>query len=512
MTSDGRPMTGQDVAEDGAGLAALVFARFDEARLAYCHWKSNEHLGAAMAGDTDLDVLIDPERMDQAYAIFSELGCRRARVAAARNEPGLEDFFGIDPREGKLVHFHVHWRLATGERHLKRFRLPWEKLVLDTRVRDEGTGTYVTAPAAEVVLCALRAALKLRWRDRLKLVVTGRPPAALRDELAWLMKSTDEVEVRAVAQQWLGRPGADAVERCVAEGASIRSLEHLHRVARRRLRTQASHASAPAALVRWRRELAWFQRGVARHYAPRPTLHGRGGGTGGVIVAVLGADGSGKSTLVGDLRRWFAPKFDTYPVYFGSGDGRASLLRLPLNLARRRLLGGKAAVARANAERAAGPGRTSGGSISTAKVVWALTLAHEKDRKLARAMRARTRGLLVITDRWPQNQVQGSTDGPLLGAWQASPSRLKRSLAALEARPYEAAELFPPDLVLRLRVDPATALGRRPDHGQPYLSWRIDVVNSLLFPGARFGVVELDATAPYRTVLADALDAIFSRI
>ena len=34
MTSDGRPMTGQDVAEDGAGLAALVFARFDEARLA----------------------------------------------------------------------------------------------------------------------------------------------------------------------------------------------------------------------------------------------------------------------------------------------------------------------------------------------------------------------------------------------------------------------------------------------------------------------------------------------
>ena len=310
-----------------------------------------------MAGDTDLDVLIDPERMDQAYAIFSELGCRRARVATARNEPGLEDFFGIDPREGKLVHFHVHWRLATGERHLKRFRLPWEKLVLDTRVRDEGTGTYVTAPAAEVVLCALRAALKLRWRDRLKLVVTRRPPAALRDELAWLMKGTDEAEVRAVAQQWLGRRGADAVERCVAEGASIRSLEHLHRVARRRLRTQASHASAPAALVRWRRELAWFQRGVARHYAPRPTLHGRGGGTGGLIVAVLGADGSGKSTLVGDLRRWFAPKFDTYPVYFGSGDGRASLLRLPLNLARRRLLGGKAAVARANAERAAGPSR-----------------------------------------------------------------------------------------------------------------------------------------------------------
>ena len=37
-------------------------------------------------------------------------------------------------------------------------------------------------------------------------------------------------------------------------------------------------------------------------------------------------------------------------------------------------------------------------------------------------------------------------------------------------------------------------------------------MNSLSFPGARFGVVELDATAPYRTVLADALDAIFSRI
>ena len=511
MTTERELMSEQDVSEEASGLAARVFARFDQEGIAYCHWKSNEHLGAAMAGDTDLDVLIDAERMDHAYAILGELGCRRARVAAARNEPGLEDFFGVDPREGKLVHFHTHWRLATGERHLKRFRLPWERLVLDTRVRDEDTGTYVTAPAAEVVLCALRAALKLRWRDRLRLTVTRRPPPSLRDELAWLMKGTDENQVLDVASRWLGEDGAQAVQRCVVEGASVSSLEHLHRVARRQLRTQASHANAPAAIVRWRREVAWFQRGVARHYAPRPRLYGRGGGAGGLIVAVLGADGSGKSTLVGDLRRWFAPKFDTYPVYFGSGDGQASLLRLPLNLARRRLLGSKDVVARRNAERDADSSRPTGG-ITTAKAVWALTLAHEKHRKLGRAMRARTRGLLVITDRWPQNQVLGSTDGPLLGTWRTSHSPLRRWLAAVEARPYEAAEQFPPDLVLRLRVDPTTAARRRPEHGEHYLAGRIDIVNSLAFPEARFGVVELDATAPYPTVLDQAVQAAFSRI
>jgi thymidylate kinase len=220
---------------------------------------------------------------------------------------------------------------------------------------------------------------------------------------------------------------------------------------------------------------------------------------------VVGSDGSGKSTLTGDLRQWFAPKFDTLPLYFGSGDGPSSLVRAPLRLVRKLVLGSKQEIQRketvlARHPRSAGHGRT----------LWALTLAYEKHRKLRRATLARTRGMLVITDRYPQVQVPGTNDGPLLWTWRDSDRRVERFLARVEARPYERADRFPPDLVLRLNVDPDTAAARRPEHDVAFLERRIGIVASLEYPEARIGVVELDATEPYDAVLRRAIDAVLA--
>jgi hypothetical protein len=487
-------------------LASALFARFDEEGIGWCHWKSNEHLLAALRGETDLDILVGTERLEDVYRIVSSFGFRRGRVAPARNEPGLEDFFGVDNETGRLVHLHVHWRLASGERHLKRFRLPWERDVLASRVRDEATGAYVTAPAQEVVLVFVRAALKLRWRDRVRL--RRREKVAVSDEARWLMGSTTPSEVEAVSQRWLGTAGADAVDRCRSEGATGPNLLALRRIALRGLALHTSHRGASAAAVRLRREAAWLQRGIARHYVARPVLHGRGGSGGGLLVAVIGADGSGKSTLTRDLREWFAPKFDTLGVYFGSGDGPASWSRLPLKIARDRLGGAKDERARRNQQADTDAARTP----SPAKVLWAVSLAHEKRRKLERVMLARTRGMLVITDRYPQVQFPGSNDGPLLGAWNDSPARSKRAIARWEARPYELADRCPPDLILRLNVDTGTASGRRPGHGKEFLARRIDIVSRLTFHDSRFGVIELDSSEPFDKVFWAAVEATFGRL
>jgi hypothetical protein len=489
------------------GLAWRVIERFDEEDIAYCHWKSNEHLVAALNGETDLDLLIDGARVNDAYRIFSSEGCRRARTSAPRSEPGLEDFLGHDPVTGRLVHFHVHWRLATGERHLKRFRLPWEHYVLATRVRDEATRCFVSAPPVEVTLVAIRAALKLRWRDRILMAWRGATHRGYRAELEWLMKLTTRDEVGAVAARWLGDRGRRAILAVVDGGPTSRNLVHTRRVLRSELRHQTTHSPLVAPFVRWRRELAWLERGVTQRYCTRPVLYGRGGPGGGLVVAVIGADGSGKSTLTSDLRRWFSPKLDTMPVYFGSGDGPSSWMRAPLRLVRRAALGTKQDVARKT-----DVVRRHRKSAKLAKVLWALTLAREKDRKLHRTSVARTRGLLVIADRYPQNQVHGSNDGPLLGAWRASQSPIKRSLARLESRPYQRAEHLPPDLVLRLNVDPTTARLRRPEHDEAFLGRRIDVVSRLVFPDSRLGVVELDATEPYDAVLHRAIGAVMAGI
>ncbi len=483
-------------------LVMEVLRRFDERGVAYCHWKSNDHLDAALAADTDLDILVDPAGIDDAYAVFAELSCRRGRVANARNDVGLEDFLGVDDESNRMVHFHVHYRLPGGERHNKRFRLPWERLVLDTRVRDE-SGVWVTAPALEVVLLLTRYALKLRGRD---MVQGASGPGS---ELAYLMARTDRDAVLNVGEQLLGESGRRALADCLDATPGTKQLYRLRRVVLRVLASQTSSRGPAAFSRRMNREAAWAMRGISRKVVPRPVLKGRGGTGGGVIIAFVGCDGSGKSTMVGETRAFLAPKLDVYPMYLGSGDGSSSLIRKPMKLVRDKIFGN--ARDRTTIAKKARVGSDHPTAMSGAKAVWALTLAAEKARKLRTIMKARTRGMVVICDRWPQMQFPGELDGPRLTHW-ADGNALQRALAAYELRPYELARRFPPDLVIRLDVDVDTAAQRRPEDGRDYLAHRIDLVRELQFEGSLFGPVEVDGTQSSDKVLTAILRAIWSRL
>ena len=126
-------------------------------------------------------------------------------------------------------------------------------------------------------------------------------------------------------------------------------------------------------------------------------------------------------------------------------------------------------------------------------------------------MKARTRGMVVICDRWPQMQFPGELDGPRLTHWHSG-NPLQRRLAAYELRPYELARRFPPDIVIRLDVDVDTASTRRPEDGRDYLAHRIELVRALQFTGSLFGAIEIDGTQSPDKVLTAILRAIWSRL
>ncbi len=483
-------------------LVMEVLRRFDERGVAYCHWKSNDHLAAAISADTDLDILVDPAAIDDVYAVFAELSCRRGRVANARNDVGLEDFLGIDDESARMVHFHVHYRIPAGERHNKRFRLPWERTVLESRVLDP-SGVWVTAPAVEVVLLLTRYALKLRGRDMI------RGSSGPGSELTFLMARANRDDVLTMSEQLLGPAGRRAIAACLDQSPGTAQLYRLRRVVLRCLSSQTSSRGPAAFSRRMNREAAWAMRGISRKFVPRPVLKGRGGTGGGLIVAFVGCDGSGKSTMVGETRAFLAPKLDVYPMYLGSGDGSSSLLRKPMKLVRDLVFG--TSRDRNTIAKKAKVGTDHPSAMSGAKAIWALTLASEKSRKLRHIMKARTRGMVVICDRWPQMQFPGELDGPRLTHW-ATGNAIQRSLAAYELRPYDLVRRFPPDIVIRLDVDVDTAAQRRPEDGRDYLAHRIELVRALTFDGSLFGAVEVDGTQPPEKVLATIRRAIWSRL
>jgi thymidylate kinase len=71
--------------------------------------------------------------------------------------------------------------------------------------------------------------------------------------------------------------------------------------------------------------------------------------------------------------------------------------------------------------------------------------------------------MVVICDRYPQCQVMGFNDGPLLSRWLEHHNRLLRYLANWELTPYQWSEIYSPDLVIKLLVTPQVALSRTHD-------------------------------------------------
>ena len=228
------------------------------------------------------------------------------------------------------------------------------------------------------------------------------------------------------------------------------------------------------------------------------------------MIALLGSDGSGKSTLVKETVAWLGVKLDVVPIYFGSGDGPGSLYRLPLQLARR---GVNALVGRSRkSDRTKGePGFRSRGVLRSAALVPGLYADLEKRAKLRRMIQARNRGMIVICDRYAQAEFPGFNDGPLLHHLLASPWRVSRAIAAWEARPYADASLDPPDLIIKLLAAPEVAQGRRPEMDIDELRRRINAVQKLRF-AAPARIAEIRSDVPLQDVVLTAKRTIWDEI
>jgi thymidylate kinase len=479
-------------------LAARVLDRLDEDAVRYCHFKSNAHVEAGVAGLTDLDLLVDGQETVRAVEILAGHGFKQLPAHPSRAYPGVEDFFALDEDTGRLLHLHVHYRLIVGERFFKNYRLPWEEEFLGTRVFDEAASIYVAHPALEWLLLVCRAALKLRWRDRVRSLVTPQSGehGGIATEHRWLAERAEPAVVIEHASRLLGKRAAELVGLALADDLRLRRLTVLRRELRRNARVFRAYRSIVALWIRWRRELTWILGSVNRRYLHRPFPYRRSGSSGGVVIAVVGSDGAGKSSVTQTFHSWLAGKVDVIQIYFGSGQGRSSVLRLPLKLALR-VMRRRSGTPRLDPEAR----RTR--NVTFARAVWALVLAREKRSKLRMAMRARERGFVVICDRYPQTQLGGVSDGPLLWRWQDSEGRLKSALAQWEREIYELGAAMSPDVVVRLLVTPEIARARRPTDNPGELAFRTQLVKDLRFESARHGVVDIDADESLDSVILD---------
>lgn len=446
-------------------IVSQLNSRLEQENIRYCHWKSNEHVDAAVEGKTDLDVLADRAEKVKLKQVLGEIGFKQFISVPFLQYIEIEDYVAMDEATGILVHLHLHYQLELGEKNLKGYHCPWEELLLSTRIYDQEHQIYIAEPNIEIIILVVRAALKVRNRDRLKSLVGADYFAGdVMREFRWLKSRIDPAQVRKLSAELLGENASGVILDAIADESQLKKLLSPRNVIRLAVKKYRRYDPITAMRLRWYREWQYlFFKIMSRYFKAPVKLRRTSINKGGSIVAILGADGAGKSTVNAEIVKGLSSKVDVFPIYLGSGDGTASILRQPLIWLRQ---GFKALKSLKSS------GQPSTGSTKKwyerskiyqlNHILWAITLVIEKQNKLKRINSARERGMVVVCDRYPQCQIPYLNEGPLLTTEHQSDSKLLRALQEWELKSYQKmVAAVAPDLVVKLNVSPEVALTRK---------------------------------------------------
>jgi thymidylate kinase len=467
--------------------------------VSYCHWKSNDMLHLSASGENDLDLLVDRRDLASFLAVLAAHGFKQARPQRrGRQIPGVVHFYGLDVPTGRFVHVDAQAQLVLGDDTTKNVRLPIEQAYLASCT--PGPLFPVPAPEFELAVLVVRLALKHGTWDA---AAFGLAPlrAAERRELQYLAARADPVRLRQVVDSHLpqiGWAGWSRYHRALLDGEPLRRCLVAGRTVVRGAADLMRRRPAVDTALRCGRRVQWGVGHVALGRRNTKRLV-----AGGSVVAVVGGDGAGKSTMVNGLAGWLNGPFDTRVVHMG---------KPPRGLANLVVKGGILAARRAGLlpnwlPNYPTPAEHRGDFPGHAWLLWQLVTASDRRRQHRRVRRLAGRGSLVVCDRFPLDQVT-LMDGarthwvPTDGA-----PTLARRLVAAERRAY--ASIAPPDLLLVLRVDPDTAVARKVGV-DPAAFVRPRSAEVFTADWDASGAVVLDASRPAADVLAEARAAVWA--
>jgi thymidylate kinase len=325
--------------------------------------------------------------------------------------------------------------------------------------------------------------------------------ASEQGELADLEARIDPDRVFDIVRELTPWLGDGLLEACAAVARDEVSLKERLRTGRRLHRRLSAHArqgeaaDGPLRLVR--RTLLALQRRTGS--VPRFRL-----ANGGAIVAVIGGDGSGKSTAIAELGNWLGSEFEIRRIHLGKPQWSATTygVRGALKVAKL----GRNALGRAGRDT---PPRGTEPEAPYRAVAWLACTARDRYLAYRKARRFADRGGLVVSDRYPHPALQ-SMDVPLIARMEASQpsSRLASMLQRLEHRYHERIEL--PEVLVVLRVDPDTAAKRKTDEPTEYVKRRVAEVWEIDWEAAAVPVV--DARQPKEEVAAELKSLIWDAL
>jgi thymidylate kinase len=438
----------------GLHLIRDLCLELNRAGIDYCHWKSNNKLDRSATGDSDLDLLVSRADVRHFSEILYGLGFKLVQKPSYLAMPGVLDYYGYDRESDRLIHVHAHYQLILGHDASKNYHLPVEQQYLETST--QGDLFRVPQVDFEFIIFVIRMVLKHCGWDAI-LLGQKKLTAGEGQELEFLRSRVNERRVKKLLVECLPYIDETLFADCLTALSVGTSTFKCMQAAEELQSRLKPCARRPRLFVIWTK--VWNRFSISLQAKIFHRLPQKSFSSGGLLIAVVGGDGAGKTTVVSDLNSWLSKDFKTMKVHMGKPSWSLTTIAVRSLIKIGRLFGLYPFM------RAEIQYTHDRDALKFPGYPWMLRqVCTARDRYLTylKARRFTTNGGVVICDRYPLVQIE-FMDSPQVERMTANypTNRFIRSMISLEHHYYQL--IMPPDLLIVLKTDPEVAVKRKVD-------------------------------------------------
>lgn len=480
-----------------------IFSSWNDKKVKYCHWKSNEHLEEGLNGETDLDLFIAPEDKSLACEVLNRLDVIKCNPLRSNQYPNVEEWIGFDSETGKLIHLHIHYSIITGKKFCKEYVFPLDSVLIDNRVINESYNVYVASPEVELIILYSRICLKANNAKTIKL------DDDYIKEIEYLKQRYSQERLISICYE---QPAIAELPSYVAkDDLSESEWYKVDRMVRKWLKPYKKYgdiySSVRSTFFRMRNNaVLGLNKYCSTSLLCRKTI-----GEKGVIICFIGQDGSGKSTLTTEICKWLNWKLEAKRFYLGSGDHYHSVFKTVQENTGSRI---KEVEPKGNEDNQSKRHRSVLSWISM--MLSSLNLVHIAKRAyriVNSAKRYVNKGGIALFDRYPQDQFEGVYDGPKIATSYINKGRSNRFVKMCykkEKKYIGQAQAIHPTVIFKLKLPVEESLRRKPEENFDNLTIKHRITEQLTFPAS--DLYEIDATQDYSIELIQVKNILWNAI
>jgi thymidylate kinase len=451
-------------------LIKTFFKELELKEIKYCHWKSNKAISRTLSGDADIDILVYKKDKIKFEQVLLNLEFKRALASLRKEMYGIEDYIGFDIQTGKLFHLHIHYSLILGEKNIKNHSWPIEQYLLDNKINENGIN--LINPNIELVILFVRTFLKVDLIDISKKLLKQEDhyfPLNIIDEYRFLLTKGSEKTLRAAQKDLIPHIQYDHFY-YVVNNINRLSLIQIISLKRKVLKNMKMYERVGALKKNVQKILQYslknrFAKKIDKNIGKKILP------AGGISIALVGPDGSGKSTQVKIIEKWLREQFQTYVFYMGSGDGKKDFILFLLEYCKNKIVRNK--KNKSPKHEIVDDKHSLFNLKNLYFLLRSILIARQRLKNVIISNKMKSAGKIILYDRFPQTDIYGINDGPKI---EDSKYKIISFFHQTELSIYNKIMKLIPDKYILLTIDPKECHRRKPDHDFENIVLKIQVL------------------------------------